>query len=158
MKPGKSHTEVVGITGLAAHLGVTRETVGKFVESGVFERRPDGDFDQTACRLRLVRHLMNRKQVTGGRSRERYEAARAEREQMKAAQLAGTLCKTSDFGEAIDDVFGFLIPRLDSLPSRITRDLALRRQWNEEIRQLRTEVSAYCKKRADELGGGEAAA
>jgi hypothetical protein len=29
MSTGKKHTEVVGITALAAHLGITRETVGR---------------------------------------------------------------------------------------------------------------------------------
>jgi hypothetical protein len=76
---------------------------------------------------------------------------------MRAQQMAGSLCRTADFGEAIDDVFGFMIPRLDGLPSRMTRDLDLRKKWNEEIRQLRAEVADYCKRRAEELGGGEAA-
>jgi hypothetical protein len=56
MSASRKHTEIVGITALSAHVGITRETAGRYVELGVFERRPSGDFDQTACRLRLVRY------------------------------------------------------------------------------------------------------
>lgn len=153
MKSSKNNVQVANITQLAQHFDCSREQVAKLEKQAVITRLPDGSgFDLDESRRRYIHHLRERKPA-GGRSRERYEAARAAREQMKAEQMAGQLCRTSDFGEAIDDVFGFLIPRLDALPSRVTRDLNLRRQWNEEIRQLRTEVSAYCKRRAAELGG-----
>ena len=104
----------------------------------------------------LIKHLRERRPAVST-ERTQFERARAQREQMKAEQMAGQLCHVSDFREAIDDVYGQLIPRLDALPARVTRDLDLRKKWNEEIRQLRTEVADYCRKRAAELGGGEAA-
>lgn len=157
MKSSKNHVQVANITQLAQHFDCSREQVAKLENQAVITRLPDGSgFDLDESRRRYIHHLRERKPA-GGRSRERYEAARAQREQMKAQLMAGRLCWTSDFAEATDDVFGFLIPRLDALPSRITRDLDLRKKWNEEIRQLRTEVSEYCRKRASELGEGEAA-
>ena len=153
MKSRENRVQVANITQLAQHFDCSREQVAKLEKQAVIVRLPDGSgFDLDDSRRRYIHHLRERKPA-GGRSRERYEAARAEREAMRVAQLAGKLCWTSDFGEAIDDVFGFLIPRLDGLPSRITRDLDLRKKFNEEIRQLRTEVSEYCAKRAAELGG-----
>jgi phage terminase Nu1 subunit (DNA packaging protein) len=104
----------------------------------------------------LIKHLRERRPAVST-ERTQFERARAQREQMKAEQMAGQLCRVSDFREAIDDVYDQLIPRLDALPARVTRDLDLRKKWNEEIRQLRTEVADYCRKRAAELGGGEAA-
>ena len=158
MKSRETRVQVANITQLAQHFDCSREQVAKLEKQAIITRLPDGSgFNLDDSRRRYIHHLRERKPA-GGRSRERYEAARAQREQMRAALMAGELCRTSDFGEAIDDVFGFLIPRLDGLPGRITRDLDLRKKWNEEIRQLRTEVADYCKKRANELGSGEAAA
>jgi phage terminase Nu1 subunit (DNA packaging protein) len=156
MTTGKKHTEVVTATALAAHLFCSREAITRLEKQHVLQRLPDGGYDLDDCRRRVLEHLRERRPVVST-ERQNFERARAQREQMKAEQMAGSLCKTSDFGEAIDDVFGFLIPRLDSLPSRMTRDLDLRKKWNEEIRQLRPEVAEYCRKRAAELGGGEAA-
>ena len=157
MKSSKNHVQVANITQLAQHFDCSREQVAKLEKQAVITRLPDGSgFDLDESRRRYIHHLRERKPA-GGRSRERYEAARAQREQMKAQLMSGRLCWTSDFAEAVDDVFGFLIPRLVALPSRVTRDLALRKLWDKEIVALRTEVSEYCKKRAAELGGGETA-
>jgi phage terminase Nu1 subunit (DNA packaging protein) len=132
--------------------GLSKSGVTKFEQQGVIKRSAVNEWPMPDTLVALVTHVRERKPVVST-ERQNFERARAQREQMKAEQMAGQLCRVSDFSEAIDDVFGFLIPRLDALPSRVTRDLDLRRQWNEEIRMLRTEVSAYCKKRAAELGG-----
>jgi phage terminase Nu1 subunit (DNA packaging protein) len=134
--------------------GLSKSGVTKFEQQGVIKRSAVNEWPMPDTLVALVTHLRERRPVVST-ERQNFERARAQREQMKAELLSGTLCRTSDFGESIDDVFGFLIPRLDALPSRVTRDLELRKKWNEEIRMLRTEVSEYCRKRANELGGGE---
>jgi phage terminase Nu1 subunit (DNA packaging protein) len=134
--------------------GLSKSGVTKFEQQGVIKRLAVNEWPMLDTLVALVTHLRERRPVVST-ERQNFERARAQREQMKAELLSGTLCRTSDFGESIDDVFGFLIPRLDALPSRVTRDLELRKKWNEEIRMLRTEVSEYCRKRANELGGGE---
>ena len=145
-----STTELLSLTGLSKS-GVT-----KFEQEGVIKRVATNAWPMPDTLVALVSHLRERKPVVST-ERQSFERARAQREEMKAKLMSGQLCWTKDFGEAIDDVFGFLIPRLDSLPSRMTRDRDERKKWNEEIRRLRTEVSEYCAKRASELGGGEAA-
>jgi phage terminase Nu1 subunit (DNA packaging protein) len=136
--------------------GYAKSSITELQQRGIIERvGPDTWAIETVTAI--IAHLRERKPIVSN-EREKFERARAQREQMKAELMAGTLCRTRDFGEAIDDVFGFLIPRLVALPARVTRDLALRKLWDKEIIALRTEVSAYCKKRAAELGDGGAAA
>ena len=136
--------------------GLSKSGITTFEQQGVIKRLAVNEWPMPDTLVALVMHLRERKPVVST-ERQNFERARAQREQMKAQLMLGTLCRTSDFGEAIDDVFGFLIPRLTALPSRITRDLALRKQWDAEIRSLRTEVAEYCAKRARDLGAGEAA-
>lgn len=151
MSTGKKHTEVVGITGLAAHLGITRETVGRYVELGVFERRPSGDFDQTACRLRLVRYLMDRK-PPGNDFRNRYDKAKALREERKAALEAGELCLMSDYTTTQQTMTALVFSGLDALVSRLhPHDRAARLRLTEEHTILKACVSEAFKRLADDL-------
>jgi hypothetical protein len=113
MKSSKNHVQVANVTQLAQHFDCSREQIARLEKQGVIERLADGDgFDLDQSRIRYLRHLRERKS-TGGRSRERYDAARAAREEMKAQQLAGTLCKTSDFDEAWTLVIGAVLSRLE---------------------------------------------
>jgi hypothetical protein len=151
MSTGKKHTEVVGITALAAHLGITRETVGRYVESGVFERRSSGDFDQTACRLRLVRFLMDRK-PPGSDFRDRYDKAKALREERKAALEARELCLMSDFTTTQETMTALVFAGLDATASRLhPTDRAARRRVEEEFTILKACVSEAFRKLADDL-------
>lgn len=134
--------------------GLSKSGITKFEQEGVIKRSAVNEWPLPDTLVALVGHLRERKPVVST-ERQNFERARAQREEMKAKLMSGQLCWTRDFSEAIDDVYGYLIPRLVALPSRVTRDLALRKKWDEEIRMLRTEVSDYCKKRADELGSGE---
>jgi hypothetical protein len=151
MKSGTKHTEIVGITALSAHLGITRETAGRYVELGVFERRPDGDFDQTACRLRLVRHLLDRKPPANN-SRDRFEKARMLREERKAALEARELCLMSDFTTTQSVMTGLVFAGLDATASRLhPTDRAGRRRVEEEFTILKACVSEAFKRLADDL-------
>jgi hypothetical protein len=151
MSMGKNHTEVVGITALAAHLGITRETVGRYVDQGVFERLPSGDFDQTACRLRLVRHLMNRKQ-TGGGFRDRYDKAKALSAERKLALEARELCPMSDFTTSQETMTALVFAGLDAAAARMHPfDRAARLRAEEEHTILKACVAEAFGKLADDL-------
>jgi hypothetical protein len=152
MSTGKKHAEIVGITALAAHLGITRETVGRYVDQGVFERRPSGDFDQTACRLRLVRHLMDRKQTGGGAYRDRYSKARMLREERKAALEARELCLMSDFTTTQHTMTALVFAGLDATASRLhPTDRKARLRVEEEFTILKACVSEAFTRLADDL-------
>jgi len=135
--------------------GYARSSLTALQQAGVIERvGPDTWAIETLTAI--IANLRERKPVVST-ERQNFERARAQREQMKAELMAGTLCRTRDFSEATNDTFGFLISRLVALPARVTRDLALRKLWDKEIIALRIEVSEYCARRAAELGEGSAA-
>jgi hypothetical protein len=151
MKSGTKHAEIVGITALSMHLGITRETSGRYVELGVFERRPDGNFDQTACRLRLVRFLLDRKPPSNS-SRDRFEKARMLREERKAALEARELCLMSDYTTTQHTMTALVFAGLDATASRLhPTDRAARKRVEEEFTILKECVSTAFQRLADDL-------
>jgi hypothetical protein len=49
--------DVVTANSLATHLGMTRQNVARLTAEAVIEQRSDGCYDQTASRLRYIKHL-----------------------------------------------------------------------------------------------------
>jgi hypothetical protein len=106
---------------------------------------------------KLIAHLRERKPAVSP-ERLRWEQARAAREELKAQQLARSLCKVSDFDEAWTEVMGYLLAGFVGLPARCTRDLALRKDIERELDRFRQDMSDHFHRRAAELEGkGKAA-
>ena len=49
--------DIVSANGLATHLGCTRQNIARLTAEAVIEQRSDGCYDQTASRLKYIRHL-----------------------------------------------------------------------------------------------------
>src|SRR4051812_8060593 len=49
--------DVVTANSLATHLGCTRQNIARLTTEAVIEQRSDGCYDQTASRLRYIKHL-----------------------------------------------------------------------------------------------------
>src|SRR6476620_4608309 len=56
-KPRMVADDVVTASSLATHLGMTRQNVARLTAEAVIEQRSDGCYDQTASRLRYIKHL-----------------------------------------------------------------------------------------------------
>ena len=59
-KPDKASLvadDVVTTNSLATHLGMTRQNVALLTAQAVIVQRSDGNYDQTANRLRYIKHL-----------------------------------------------------------------------------------------------------
>jgi phage terminase Nu1 subunit (DNA packaging protein) len=107
---------------------------------------------------KIIAHLRERVRKTAvSDDRSRWEAARAQREELKTQKLSGELCRVSDFNDLWLMLLGAVVTRLNGLPARVTRDLAQRQTIEREIDKLRHEVADEFAKRAAELGGGKAA-
>ena len=136
--------------------GYSKASIIEFEQSGLIARSATNEWPIGTVTT-LIAKLRERKPAVS-EQRMRWEQARAAREELKAQQLAGTLCKTSDFDDAWLMLIGALLSRLVALPNRVTRDLALRKRIEHEIDQLRREVADEAEKWASELGGkGKAA-
>jgi hypothetical protein len=156
MKSSKPHTEVVTATALAAHLFCSREAIARLEKQHVLQRLPDGGYDLDDCRRRVLEHLRERRPAVST-ARQEFEKARAEREKMRAAQMAGTLCRVSDFHEAHDALLLYMVAGLTAIPARCSRDLAMRKTIQAELNAWRGAVADEFKRRAEELGRGAAA-
>src|SRR4051812_30664019 len=49
--------DVVTANSLATHFGCTRQNIARLTAEAVIEQRSDGGYDQTASRLRYIKHL-----------------------------------------------------------------------------------------------------
>ncbi|MET0710613.1 MAG: hypothetical protein ABWY82_27795 [Tardiphaga sp.] len=49
--------DVVTANSLATHLGCTRQNIARLTAEAIIEQRSDGHYDQTASRLRYIKHL-----------------------------------------------------------------------------------------------------
>ena len=49
--------DIVTANRLATHLGCTRQNIARLTAEAIIEQRSDGHYDQTASRLRYIKHL-----------------------------------------------------------------------------------------------------
>ena len=101
----------------------------------------------------LVNEARERTRIAASPERARWEAARAQREEMKAKQLVGELCRTKDFDDAWVEVIGYMVAGITAIPARCTRDRVLRRTIEAQLDAWRVDVANYFQRRADELEG-----
>ena len=145
----KPRDDAVSGYALAAHLGVSRQYVDALTTHGVLTRRSDGLFDQTASRLRYIKHLR-----TPRSSRSEAEAAhvraKAEMLQIKIMQQQRKLVLREDVNELLDTICGVVLTNLSGLPARCSRDLTVRREVERMVFEVRTELARACEKLADE--------
>ena len=131
--------------------GFAKSSLTELEHSGMIARSAK-DVWPIETLAKLFAHLRERKIVVSP-ERARFEQARAAREEMKAAQLAGELCRTKDFEDAWTRCHRLQVAGIVAIPARCTRDTALRRAIERELDAWRTDVADYFKRRADELEG-----
>jgi phage terminase Nu1 subunit (DNA packaging protein) len=136
---------------LYALTGYSKAAIIKFEQEGLISRTAKDTWPIDTV-TKLIAHLRERRSVVSP-ERARFEQARAQREEMKARQLAGELCRVKDFDEAWTEVIGYVLAGFVSLPARMTRDVALRRDIERELDRFRTDMSDHFLRRAAELEG-----
>ena len=113
--------DVVTPNSLATHLGCTRQNIARLTAEAVIEQRSDGCYDQSASRLRYIKHLR-----TPRSSRSEAEAAhvraKAEMLQIKIMQQQRKLVLREDVNELLDAICGVVLTHLSGLPARCSRD------------------------------------
>jgi hypothetical protein len=150
MKPSKKRSEVVTVTALALHLDVSREQITRLEKQGVIERRAGGGFDQDECRVRYLRHLRERRPP--GEFRNRFEAAKALREERKVALEGRALCLMSDFTTSQETMTALVFAGLDAAAARLhPHDRKARLRVEEEHTILKQQVSTAFGRLADDL-------
>jgi hypothetical protein len=155
-RPDRSHLvhdDAVTMASLATHLGLTRQAVAWLTSQGIIERRDDNCFDQSASRLRYIRHLRSEHQRTPrSQADTAFTAAKTEMLQLRLAEKRRELVRQADVDELIDEVMGVLLTALSSMPAQCAPlgDLPTRRRLEAWVFKTRTDLANTAQRKADE--------
>jgi hypothetical protein len=121
--------DVVTAISLAVHLGCTRQNIARLTAEGIVERRADGRYDQTASRLKYIRHLRERKRSERSAIDTEVSKRRARLLDLKIARQEREMISMQEHRHVIDTLAGILLTGLGSLPAAMGgNDLIIRRK------------------------------
>ena len=99
--------DVVTPNSLATHLGMSRQNVARLTAEAVIEQRSDGNYDQTASRLRYIKHLrMARPHSPRTEADAAHVKAKTEMLQLKLMEKRRELVRQLDVDALIDELVG----------------------------------------------------
>jgi hypothetical protein len=143
--------DVVTANSLATHLGCTRQNIARLTAEAIIEQRSDGHYDQTASRLKYIKHLR-----TPRSSRSEADAdhvrAKAAMLQIKIMEQQRKLVRRDDVNALIDEICGVVLTHLSGMAARCSRDMAVSRAIDRVVYEVRTELAQACTRMADERG------
>jgi hypothetical protein len=146
--------DVVTPNSLATHLGMSRQNVARLTAEAIIEQRSDGNYDQTASRLKYIKHLREHHRHTPRSAADvSHIGAKTEMLQLKLAERRRELMPTVEHNAMIDAMAGLVLTHLGGWPARIGgADLGLRRRADALLRELRVEISQAASAVADAAG------
>jgi hypothetical protein len=104
----------------------------------------DGCYDQTANRLRYIKHLRtSRPRSPRTEADAEHVKAKTEMLQLKLAEKRRDLVRQSDVDALIDEIVGVTLTAMSSMPARCAPrgDLATRRCIEQVVFEMRTEIA-----------------
>jgi hypothetical protein len=144
--------KTVTASALALHLDCSRAYVGKLEAEGVIQQQGDG-FPLDQSRFAYLRYL--------GRERRRSPRTEADADhlkvktellQLRLMEKRKELVRQDDVDSLIDHIAGITLTHLSGMAARCSRDMAVRRNIDEVVMQIRREIAEACSKAADENG------
>lgn len=143
--------DVVTANGLATHLGMTRQNVARLTAEAVIEQRADGCYDQTASRLRYIKHLRaEHRRSPKAEAEAEHAAAKAALLRIRIAEKQRELVRQEDVDALVDTLAGIVLTNLSGLSARCSRDLQVRRTIDSVVLQIRREMAEAALAKADE--------
>jgi hypothetical protein len=121
----------------------------------VIEQRSDGGYDQTASRLKYIKHLRaEHRRSPCAEADAAYLAAKTETLQMRLMEKRRELVRQSDVDKLVDCLCGVVLTHLSSMPARCAPrgDLVVRRSIERVVFEVRTEMAKVCQEMADKRG------
>jgi hypothetical protein len=146
--------DVVTANSLATHLGMTRQNVARLTAEAVIEQRTDGCYDQTASRLKYIKHLRDEHRRSPRAAADaKHAEAKTALLQIRIEEKQRTLMRRDAHEAIIDEMAGLVLTKLGGWPARVGgADLGVRRRAEAVLRELRTEIAEAATKLADECG------
>ena len=143
--------DIVTANSLATHLGCTRQNIARLTAEAVIEQRRDGCYDQTASRLRYIKHL-RMPRSSRAEADAAHVRAKAQILQIKIMQQQRKLVLREDANALIDEMCGVALTHLSGMAARCSRDMVIRREIDRVVYEVRRELAQVCLKMADERG------
>ena len=144
--------DIVSASSLASHLGMTRQAVQWLTSEAIIERRSDGNYNQSASRLKYIKHLRSSTRTARSLADSQHTAAKAQMLQIKIMQQQRKLVLREDCNALIDEICGIVLTHLSGMAARCSRDVVIRRTIDAVVHQVRTEMAQACAKLGDEKG------
>ena len=116
--------DIVTPNSLATHLGMTRQNVARLTAEAVIEPRSDGCYDQTACRLRYIKHLRDEHRRSPRTEADaKHTAIKTEMLQLRLMEKKRELVKQEDVSALIDQMCGITLTHLSGMSARCSSDI-----------------------------------
>ena len=146
--------DVVTANSLATHLGMTRQNVARLTAEAVIEQRSDGCYDQTASRLRYIKHLRSEHRRSARTQADaEFQRAKAELLKIRIGEKKKVLMLASEHEAFVKEMVGLFLSQLSGFAARCGgRDLAVRREIDRAVYDLRVEISQAASRMADQCG------
>ena len=143
--------DIVTANSLATHLGCTRQNVARLTAEAVIEQRSDGCYDQTASRLKYIKHLRSENRRSPRTQADAdHVKVKTEMLQLRLMEKQRKLVSREDANALIDEMCGVVLTHLSGMSARCSRDPLIRRGIDAVVHQVRTELAQVCTKMADE--------
>ena len=143
--------DIVTANSLATHLGCTRQNIARLTAEAIIEQRSDGCYDQTASRLRYIKHL-RMPRSSRAEADAAHLRAKAQILQIKIMQQQRKLVLREDANALIDEMCGVVLTHLSGMAARCSRDMVIRREIDRVVYEVRRELAQVCLRMADERG------
>ena len=136
------------------HLDCGRTYIDKLEAEGVIQRQGD-DFPLDQSRVAYLRYLRReRRQSPRTEADADHVKVKTEMLQLRLMEKKRELVRRADVDALIDGIAGVTLTALSSLPARCAPrgDLAIRRNIERVVCEVRTEIAAICQQMADKNG------
>jgi hypothetical protein len=145
--------DIVSANGLATHLGCSRQNIARLTAEAVIEQRSDGCYDQTASRLKYIKHLRSEHRRSPRTQADAdHIKVKTEMLQLRLLEKQRKLVCREDANALMDQMCGVVLTHLSGMAARCSRDMVVRRNIDAVVHQVRTELAQVCTRMADERG------
>jgi hypothetical protein len=143
----------VSASALALHLDCSRTYILKLESEGVLQRQGDG-FPLDQSRVAYLRFLRReRRQSPRGEADADFQRAKSELIRLRIAEKQRSLIPLDEAVGHLDEVVGLFLSHLSGLAARCgSRDLAVRREIDKAVFEMRVKISEAATKLADQRG------
>jgi hypothetical protein len=153
-RPRSRKAATVSASALALHLDCSRTYIGKLEAEGVIQRQGDG-FPLDQIRVAYLRYL-RREHRRSPRAEADADHVKVKTEmlQLRLMKKKRELVRRSDVDALVDGIAGVTLTALSSLPARCAPrgDLAIRRNIERVVFEVRTEIANVCQEMAEKHG------